>query len=234
MHCSQVEGWLRLQRATLVKTTFHLTPYPSSLRRVNPCIPRGWFLLHVRPPSLICVVKIVAGLPAGMLQKHVPPTPGSSPTHPMSSAGIQIRPIPGTLRSAGSDNTPSQDIRVRKTRSLRETIAKTVGAFLEAQKARQKEEDERHLSEPVLRPLITATTLQRQKVPYPSLPDEPRDEDKTYRTDDNLSQLIKNAVTCPIHKSSLLSLRGEAAADTLSLMQEVRPVCYKYAEPFVM
>ncbi|TCD63455.1 hypothetical protein EIP91_005396 [Steccherinum ochraceum] len=184
-----------------------------------------------------------------MLQKHARMAQGSSPdrTPRSTSAGIQIRPMPGTLRSAGtstpassssSSSTPVQtssspspaapDARARKARSLRETIAKKVGTFLEAQKDRQQEEQEKHLSEPVLRPLITTAILQREPITTTAFSEEPQEHQPDPAVVDNLTRLIKNAVTCTIHKNNLLSLRTEAAADTLLLMQQMLddPVAY--------
>ena len=170
-----------------------------------------------------------------MLQKHVSTTQGSSHGHPQSSAGIQIRALPGTLPSAGSalppPTRPAQPLshppnaKARKTRSLREAITKTVGTFFEAQKARQEEEEGKHLSEPVLRPLLTAAVLQHERAPITasSLSKEPQnDAGIQEHPDDILAQLVKNAVTCPIHESNLLALKGGPAEDALQLMQEVR------------
>ncbi|KAH8080695.1 kinase-like domain-containing protein [Cristinia sonorae] len=165
-----------------------------------------------------------------MLQQHVAAAPGSStslnpptaaptPHSGKSPSVMQIRAMPGTLRSGGSssgDSTPSA--RTRKTRSLKETIAKKVGTFLEAHVDRQKEEEVKHLSEPVLRPLLTAAILKREPL---TTHDDNLGSESGESPMDNLTHLIKNAITCPIHKESLLSLRKEAAADTLLLMQEM-------------
>ena len=126
---------------------------------------------------------------------------------------------PYPWRPARSSSVPPSDPRTRKTRSLRETISKKVGTFLEAQKDRQKEEEQKHLSEPVLRPLLTAAISQRESF---TISDEPQEQETDPAVVDNLMRLIKNAVTYPIHRTSLLSLRTEAAADTLQLMQQVR------------
>ncbi|KAI0078097.1 kinase-like protein [Panus rudis PR-1116 ss-1] len=105
--------------------------------------------------------------------------------------------------------------RGRKTRSLRETFVERVGSFLEAQLDRGKLWS-KHRSEPL--PLLESQ-LQCES---------PIDEDNSTTAvsqdthpDANLIQMVKQAMTCPIHKDSVLALRGEPAADIISLMQKM-------------
>ena len=132
---------------------------------------------------------------------------------------VSSSPVQTTLPAAsqyGDKNrntgggTPA--IAIKKTRSLRETITARVGSFFESGNDGKKG---RHLSEPIPESKFSSFIF-RQRASAPAILNA-----EEVNPDSNLVYMIQQAVTCPIHKELLLSLRDERAADTLLLMQKV-------------